>query len=323
MPELRIREVGFGRQIGYELAWDQADGTRAVHVMDAAAVSALLAAPSLAKSVQMHTLQAAQRRRVVGRSLGWIFIGALVSVPVILILLFIWQADRIAGALVNRVPIAQEIEMGKDAFADLQSSLSLEDRGPAFDAVREIGKRLSQGSNYPFEFHVARDTAINAFALPGGIVVVNSGLIAATHRPEELAGVLAHEIQHVEQRHSLRAAFKQLGLRGMSTLVTGDVASSVLSQAALQLTSLQFSRADEADADAKGFESLVRHDIDPQGMIDFFATMEKQAGPKPPAFLSTHPADHDRQAVLAEKISGLGRHDYLPLQFGQWPPAAN
>lgn len=320
VTELLIRGVGFGKHMGYELAWGDADGTHAIHVMDAEAVKTLLALPTIIDSPQMRSLSATQRRQGVGRGIGWILIGAIVALPVLLIILFIWQADRIAGAVVARIPIAEEVRLGKDAFADMRTSLPLKDSGPAFDAVNELGKRLSQGSKYPFEFHVAHDKAINAFALPGGVVVVNSGLIAATHRPEELAGVLAHEIQHVEQRHSLRAAFKQLGLRGLWALVTGDVGSSVLGQTALQLTSLQFSRKDETSADVKGFDALAELHIDPQGMIDFFGTMAKAQGSQPPAFLSTHPADQDREAVLRAKLTAIDSENFQPLRMGEWPP---
>jgi predicted Zn-dependent protease len=268
----------------------------------------------------MQSLRASQREHVVGRSFGWTLIAAIVLLPVLLILLFVWQADRIAGALADRIPIAEEVRLGERAFADLRPSLDLVDQGAAYDAVVQLGERLSQGSKYSYHFHVAKDDSINAFALPGGIIVVHSGLIAATRRPEELAGVLAHEIQHVEQRHSLRAAFKQLGLRGLWALVTGDIGSSILGQAALQLTSLQFSRSDESSADAKGFESLIEHDIDPHGMIEFFATMEKQDGVKPPPFLSTHPADSDRQQALLARLNQNEQHEYPPLEMGKWPP---
>jgi predicted Zn-dependent protease len=271
----------------------------------------------------MQSLAAKQRRQTAGRSVGWIIVGTIVALPVLLIILFIWQADRIVSALVDRVPIAEEIKLGKDAFADMRSSLTLQDGGPEFDAVNDLGKRLSRESKYPFEFHIAQDKTINAFALPGGIVVVNSGLIAATRRPEELAGVLAHEIQHVEQRHSLRAAFKQLGLRGLWALVTGDIGSSVLGQTALQLTALKFSRDDEASADANGFDALVTHRIDPRGMLDFFQTMEQAQGSQPPAFLSTHPADREREELLRTKLESVHQLRFEPIRLEPWPPGSH
>lgn len=320
IAELRIREVGFGKQMGYELAWDEPQGVHAVHVLDESAVKSLLAWPTIASCMQMQSLKTSRRKHSIGRGFGWAFIAAIVLLPVILILLFIWQADRMAGALAARIPIAEEVRLGERAFADLRPSLDLVDNGPTYDAVVQLGQRLSQGSKYSYRFHVAKDESINAFALPGGIIVVHSGLIAATHRPEELAGVLAHEIQHVELRHSLRAAFKQLGLRGLWALVTGDIGSSILGQAALQLTSLQFSRSDETSADMKGFESLIEHNIDPHGMIEFFATMEKQQGATPPPFLSTHPADSDRQQALLAQLDEREQRTYPPLVMGKWPP---
>jgi Zn-dependent protease with chaperone function len=320
MSELRVREVGFGKQMGFELAWDTPDGTQAVHVMDPQAVAQLCAWPCFAESDELRTLKSAVRGRAARRSAGWLALIFFLSLPLLLILVFVWQADRIAGALAARIPIEQEVALGKQGFASLRASLELQDGGPAYEAVNALGARLAQGSKYTYQFHVAKDDSINAFAMPGGIIVVHTGLIAATQRPEELAGVLAHEIQHVELRHSLKGAFKQLGLRGLWALVTGDLGSGLIGQAAFQLTSLRFSRSDESNADAKGVEALIEHNIDPQGMVDFFATMEKKNGVQPPAFLSTHPADQKRQEALLRRLESIEKRSYEPLQMGAWPP---
>ena len=273
IADIRIREVGFGKQMGFELAWEDQDGTRAVHVLDAEAVRQLTSIALIQSSAQMLALKAGTRRTTAVRSIGWLIVTLIVLLPLIVILIFVWQADNIAGSLAERIPVAQEVALGEQAFADLSRSLTLRDDGPAHESIQAIGTRLTQGSRYRYRFHVAQEASINAFALPGGIIVVHTGLIDATRRPEELAGVLAHEIQHVEQRHSLRAAFKQLGLSGLWALLTGDVGATIIGQAALQLTSLQFSRSDESSADAVGLKTLAAHNIDPQGMIDFFATM--------------------------------------------------
>ena len=320
LHDIRIREVGFGKQVGLELAWDDPEGTRAVHVIETQAVQQLKAWPLFAASEQLSAVNANARRTSARRSIGWIVLGVFLSLPLLLILAFLWQADRIAGALIERVPVEQEVTLGEQAFADLRRSLTLIESGPAHDAIESLGRRLSDGSKYRYQFHIAQDATINAFALPGGIIVVHTGLIAATHRAEELAGVLAHEIQHVEQRHSLRAVVKQLGLRGLWTLATGDIGSTIIGQTALELTSLRFSREDESSADAKGLEELAEHAIDPRGMVDFFATMAAQAARKPPPFLSTHPADQDRRAALDERLNAIGTRAYPPLQLGPWPP---
>ncbi len=320
MSEVRLRDVGFGKTMGFELAWDTPQGMHAVHVMDPQAIEQLRSNPIFAESPQFRALIAGRRTRGAVRGLGWAALTLFLLLPVLLILIFIWQADRIAGALAERIPLEQEIALGKQAFASMRPSLDLQDSGPAYDAVSSLGTRLTQGSRYAYEFHVAKDDTLNAFAMPGGIIVVHTGLIAATARPEELAGVLAHEVQHVEQRHSLKGAFKQMGLRGLWALLSGDIGSGIVGQAAVGLTSLQFSRSDESSADAKGLETLIAHGIDPRGMADFFATMQKQSGAKPPALLSTHPPDLQRQEMLLQRLEADGKHSYEPLQISPWPP---
>jgi predicted Zn-dependent protease len=294
---------------------------RAVHVFDARTLAAIRASHEVKPLPQMAAFQANQRRDTVGRMIGWTALILFLLLPVLLILAFIWQADRIARAAASRVSIEQEAGLGEQAFASMKGSLKLVDSGPAHDVVQTLGTRLTQDSQYTYRFHVANDAAINAFAVPGGIVVVNTGLINATRRPEELAGVLAHEVQHIEQRHSLQAMIKDLGLRGLWMMLTGDLGSGLAGRAALELTSLSFSRDAEAEADAKGFDELVEAGIDPSGMGDFFTTMSKQEGSlAPPPLMSTHPASGDREAAMRAREAEVKDTAFIPLEMGKWPP---
>jgi predicted Zn-dependent protease len=134
-------------------------------------------------------------------------------------------------------------------------------------------------------------------------------------RPEELAGVLAHEVQHVEQRHSLRSLVRSLGVRGAWAALSGDLGGTLAGQAALQLTSLRFSRDAERDADIAGFDALVRLGIDPQGMADFFGTLSSSRTGAPPAWLSTHPASEARQDKLRQMRAALGARQFPPLEL--------
>ena len=320
LSEVRVREVGTG-DLGLEFAWDSTDGIRAVQVFDAPTLAAIRSNPDLQSLPQMTNFRAAQRRGRAVRTVGWIAVLIFLGLPLIVIGLFVWQADRIASAAASRISIEQETAFGEQAFASMKGTLKLQEAGPAFDAVQEIGSRLTEGSKYRYRFHVADNDAINAFAIPGGIVVVHTGLIKATRRPEELAGVLAHEVQHVEQRHSLQALVKDLGLRGLWLLVTGDIGGGLLGQAALELTSLSFSRDAEAQADAKGFDELVEAEIDPSGMADFFTIMSKQEGAAtPPALLSTHPASEAREAAMRAREAEVKERTFAPLDLGGWPP---
>jgi beta-barrel assembly-enhancing protease len=315
---LRVREVGTGC-MGIELAWDDAEGAHAVQVFDQRGLAALGASAQLEGSPRMRDLRSSQRRAKARRTAGWILIAIFLAVPILLVLMFIWQADRIAAAITDRIPIPDEIALGEQAFAAMRPSLELQQSGAAVSVVRDLGERLTRDSRYEYRFHVAKDAAVNAFALPGGIVVVYTGLIEATRRPEELAGVLAHEVQHVELRHSLRGLVKDLGLRGLWLVVTGDMSAS-LRHAALEITSRKFSRDAEAEADARGFDALIEAGIAPGGMTDFFGVMAERGGTALPAFLSTHPADVERQQMLRRRQAALGAREFTPLQFGPWPP---
>lgn len=318
--ELTLREVGFGPP-GVELAWSSGADTWAVHVLDNVAAKKLLAHPSFA-SKQVSALKITQRRRRTGRVIGWSLLGLFGLLPGILLGLLVLNSDALASWIASKIPIEQEVSMGKQAFAGMQSNLQLADEGPAYDAVKAIVAQLTRGSQYNYEVHVAKDDTLNAFAVPGGVIVVHTGLIAATKTPEELAGVLAHEVQHVEQRHSIKGMIKELGLRGLWTTVTGDIGGTLAGQAALEMTSLKFSRDDETDADHKGFDALVSANIDPSGMASFFKTMGEKAADAPAAFLSTHPLSVDRNRELQQRVEQLSRREFTALPFGAWPPLA-
>jgi Zn-dependent protease with chaperone function len=323
LADLRLREVG-AVQPGLEFAWDSEAGIRAVQVFDVVALNTLRTNAAFQASPQMSEVKAERRRGAVGRGFGWTALAFFLLLPVLLLLVFLWQADRIARAVVEHIPIEQEKKLGEQAFATIRGTLSLDVSGPQYEAVQALGSRLAQAGTYRYQFHVADDSAVNAFALPGGIIVIHTGLIASTRRPEELAGVLAHEVQHVEQRHSLQALVKSLGLRGLWMMATGDIGGSTIGQAALELTSLRFSREAEKQADTVGFDGLIVAGIDPRGMADFFAVMAAlEASETPPAFLSTHPASAEREARLRARESELAGRNFEPLRLGHWPPTGD
>lgn len=319
LHQLQLREVGFGKP-GIELAWQQGDDVWAVHVLDPQAAAQLLALPFIAGLPQARALKSKQRKGATGRAVGWSVLGLIVLFPLLLLALFFSQADRIAGWIADQIPIEEETKLGRSSFESMKGQLKLQDSGAAYDAVQSIGKRLTQGSKYAYEFHVVQDDTLNAFAMPGGFIVVHTGLINATKRPEELAGVLAHEVQHVEQRHSLEGMVKNLGLQAVWALVTGDLGGTLAGKAAMQLTSLKFSRDAETEADDKGFDALVQHGIDPSGMPDFFKTMGEKAADAPAAFLSTHPLSEERQEALMRRVAELQRKVFSPLAIQPWPP---
>ncbi len=235
------------------------------------------------------------------RALSLGLIGVMVLLPVLLIGAVLWQHQRIVGWAVSMISVEQEAKLGEIVFSQQKASLKLID-GPAQDMVREIGARLTVGSAYKYQFYVAEDKSVNAFAMPGGYIVMHTGLLLLADTAEEVAGVLAHEVQHVELRHSLRGMAQSLGLVAAVSILVGDLGG--LSTLGGELLKLSFSRDHETQADREGLKALVAAGIAPEGMRDFFGKMAKMSGPDL-GFLSTHPASSERMAGIDRMIAAL------------------
>ncbi len=148
---------------------------------------------------------------------------------------------------------------------------------------------------------------VNAFALPGGDIIIFRGLIEKSKRPEELAGVMAHEIQHIEQRHMTKILIKDKLLDIIVSSMTGDSGGAGTALiAAKTLGSLAYRRSEESSADTEGLKMLVDARIDPNGLIDFFETLKKEYGNMPDIFkyISTHPDTGGRIEKLGNMIKG-------------------
>jgi beta-barrel assembly-enhancing protease len=319
-----VRVAGFDLQ-GIELAWQDArsgaDSQRwALQVLAADDAARVRAAPPAGWQAAFATLANGRRTRRSKLALGWSALLLFLAAPLLLLLGFFLLSDDLAGWAASRIPMAREVALGDASFAAMKPRLELRDESQAAAVLRELGARLTTGSAYTYRFHLVQDKSINAFAMPGGIVVVHSGLLAATRSPEELAGVLAHEVQHVELHHSLKALMKQLGLSAVWATVSGDLAGAMGGEVAQRMMGLKFSRDAEREADAAGFDALLRAGIDPAGMPAFFATLDK-AGVAPPELLSTHPASAARREALAVRMQALGSRRFEPLGLGPWPPA--
>ncbi len=198
------------------------------------------------------------------------------------------------------------------------------------DYINMIGYRLvaySQKSDQPFTFFIVRDMSINAFALPGGFVGVNAGLITTTANENELAAVLAHEISHVTQQHLVRAVEAEqkyaplmvLAMVGAivasahqspySTSNTGVGAIATAEGIAEQLQ-INFTRADESEADRIGIQTLAKAGFDPEAMADFFERMQHALRPgfdenDVPALLMDHPVTNQRISEARERAEAM------------------
>lgn len=229
---------------------------------------------------------------------------ALVLLPFVLVAALVLLFPLIVDKTVAAIPAEWERELGAAAASSVLSETEIV-RHPDIDRlIAEIAARFERAGGPALEIRIAKNEQVNAFALPGGHVVVNLGLIEASESPEEVAGILAHEAQHVALRHGLKGVVRSLGLSAVFAVFSGSVPGS--SQAAEKLLSLKFDRNQETEADLRGVDLLVASGIDPAGMRSFFAKLAEQEGAagKALAFLSTHPASADRMDALEDASRG-------------------
>jgi predicted Zn-dependent protease len=245
-------------------------------------------------------------------------LGILAGLAVLLVVAW-WQSEAITGWIAGHVSMETEIGIGERALAQLELEHELTQEGPAAKAVTDIGTRLTQGSRYKYRWYVSDDKEVNAYALPGGIVVVNKGMIEAASSAEELAGVLAHEVQHVEQRHTLQQLIHAAGWAAVLAVALGDV-SAITAIVLHQLGNLRNSRKLESQADTEGMKALARAGIPLEGMATLFRKLQKEQerrGGEGPALLSSHPATEERIADL-EQLARTIECACRPLSL-DWP----
>lgn len=314
LSQVSLTLAGFGLD-EWQLAWLAGDARYAAHLADKASLQRLAARPPAGLLAQVAAVGRAGRQRQRRAMTVWGVLGLAVLLPFLLLGLFVWQSARIAGWLADRIPIEQERQLGELVFAREKPALKLIGRGPAAQAVSEIGARLTQGSAYRYRFYLAQSPEVNAYAVPGGTVVVYTGLLARADSAEELAGVLAHEVQHVERRHSLKALVHGLGLSALASLALGDASGGVAAGMAQQLAGLSFSREQESDADLHGLDALRRAGIAPQGMLRFYRKLASSQGGATPAMLSTHPTSDARFAALEAELGKKGGWPARPLPY--------
>ncbi len=201
--------------------------------------------------------------------------------------------------IVDLIPPEWEKQIGEFAFENYQIGKKTVDSATVTQAVEQIVQRIDQFDNVEltYELIVIDADMINAFAFPGGYIVVTSGLLKNADAPEEVAGVLAHELTHVIERHGMKKLVRQAGLGVLIGIVFGDVSAlSQLIELGAQLDSLSFDRDQEDLADEGAVRILQAASISPTYLAQFFEKIEKAdalTGDIPELF-RTHPVTEDR-----------------------------
>ena len=222
------------------------------------------------------------------------FLGGLV---LLYFLIVPWLAEKMAST----VSVKTERQLG-DAVYDAMGLSAAEDTAASF-LLNEFFATMEVPSAYSVRITVVNDNVVNAFAVPGGRIVVYSALLKQIQSYPELAALLSHEFTHVNSKHSTKSIFRRLGSKVFIGLLFGSFGSvtSVLIDHADDLKSLTYSRKLEKEADIKGLEILLQRKIDPKGFEDLFHHL-KEASPASalPEFLGSHPDVEKRISYIKE-----------------------
>lgn len=245
-----------------------------------------------------------------------------------LALLALLTAPAAVGAI-ELVSVTDEIEIGREVNAQVRKDTPQFTDAQVTGYVRDIARqlvRVAPGPRYPYSFTVANYREINAFALPGGPIWIHRGVMHAATNESQVAGVLAHEIAHIAQRHSAdqltKAAFTNIGLGVLGAILgnsggagTAQIAARMLANGAF----LKFGRDAELEADRVGLQMLARAGWDGRGMVELFEVIRKEGARDPSkveVLLSSHPSPRDRIAALQPEVSRRrgGRRDTPQFQ---------
>jgi Zn-dependent protease with chaperone function len=238
---------------------------------------------------------------------------------------YAWGIPGLAKILAPHIPVSWEEQLGASVLEHLAPPADRCVDQPRLLALESIVTRLSRGmpdSPYRIRLTVLDRPAINAFALPGGQVVVFRGLLEATKTPEQLAAVLAHEFQHIYKQHSTRAMIEQVSTSLLIAAVSGDFTGGLAYgiEGARVLGMLRYSRLHEDEADREGLRLLQAAGIDPAEMIAFYRIMEAQDPHDVAAssYLSTHPNTNDRIEKLIVLAGAPPPHPVKLLSLEDW-----
>ena len=215
-----------------------------------------------------------------------------------------------------------EAQIGSAIMRDIRNSGQVVEDPLVTEYINQIGNKIAAQTNngdYDFTFFVIKDSRINAFALPGGYIGIHTGLLEATRSEDELAGVLAHEVAHVTQRHIARAIHASSRQSILSTAImlgavlagaasgSSDVmqAGMAVAQGTAMQQQINFTRSNEHEADRIGISALAGAGFDPYGMASFFNVLSRQTTRAPnertPEFLMTHPVTSSRIAEARDR----------------------
>ena len=211
---------------------------------------------------------------------------------VILVSAYIWLVPFLAERLANKVPVSYEERLGDGMYNALKASFVIDAEKTAY--INDFFRELNIDSKYNIHITVVNENVANAFAMPGGNIVVYNKILMSMSSYEDLAALLSHEFTHVNERHTTRSLFRQMASSLFLSIILGDIGTlgNVIINNADDLKGLSYSRKLEKDADMNGLKLLSDRKIDCNGFIRLFELLKKEIGQtdgQPTEWISSHP----------------------------------
>ena len=235
---------------------------------------------------------------------------SLVSIVLIVWLLYGYILPVFVDGIARIAPVAWEESLGRSVVAYIapeENRCTDEIYAEVFD---EVIARLTAPTDLPYTFrvYVVKNAYVNAFALPGGYMAITTGFLKRVKSAEQIAGIIAHEMQHVVQRHGTRAVLREISTRTLIAAISGggEGLDYVLDKAAM-VGALRFSRDHESSADIEGMKMIIDAKIDPKGMVEVFEILLETTGDIPDGlvYVSTHPLTKNRIRSLSPYLDSL------------------
>lgn len=244
-----------------------------------------------------------------------------ISLIVVGVAMFYLFRNKIIEHIAYQVPISYQESIGKPIFETTLAANTVLDDDTTTRYIAELSKPLLANvsdTSIKFVFKVIKNDEINAFALPGGYVVIHSGLLQKAESPDEVAGVLAHEISHVTKRHHIRGIFNKVGSFYVIGMFLGDltIVGHILDAATL-LESLNFSRDFETEADKEGLKLAMASGYSAEGFASFFKKLqsENKLDSDMLKYVSTHPNSEDRIETILSEAKNIQKAEKSPEFF--------
>ena len=231
----------------------------------------------------------------------------LIVIFILLLAVYIWVVPYLAVRLAERVPVSYEENLGQKMYDAMSVGYTVDETKTKY--INQFFTELNIATPYAIHITVVKDDVVNAFALPGGNIVVYDKILAGIDDYGELAALLSHEFTHVQNRHTTKSLFRQMGNSVFLSVITGNTGavSNVIIRNADNLKSLSYGRGLEKEADLGGLKILSDRMIDANGFIKLFDMLKRQGGPQISEWMSDHP-DLDRRINYIKQSADFNKN---------------